>query len=146
MDLLQLEHQYRGKTLAALTEAHTRTMTREILIQAIRGTLIEFDEDLRAQMEKYAEHYLQLWLQPDRTQADLAELFSSSITDFKSMAAQSGLVLDDKRLFDLFHVCVLKLAMLAHTDPAIHKLIQNPLCRSTTGRCGQLSQMKNRQG
>jgi hypothetical protein len=126
VDLLQLEQQYRGKTLAALIEAHTRTMSREILIQAIRGTLIEFEIDLRPQMEKYAELYLQRWLQPELTHADLADLFTRSITDFKMMAEESGLVMDNKRLFDLFHVSVLKLALLAQTDASTRQLIRNP--------------------
>ena len=124
MDFKQLEQQYRGKTLAALIEAHTRTMTREILIQAIRGTLIEFDENLRPQMEAYADQYLQGWLTPEQLNSDLGELFTGALQDFRQMSQQQGLGLDDKRIFDLFHASVLKLALLAHTDNAVKSLLQ----------------------
>ncbi len=126
MDLLQLEQQYRGKTLAALIEAHTRTMTREILIQAIRGTLIEFEENLRPQMEEYAGLYLKGWLTPGQLHSDLGELFTGALRDFRQMSQQQGLGLDDKRIFDLFHASVLKLALLAHTDNAVKTLLDKP--------------------
>ncbi len=123
MDFTQLEQQYRGKTLAALIEAHTRTMTREILIQAIRGTLIEFEENLRPQMETYAGEYLQGWLTPEQLHSDLGELFTTALRDFRHMSQQQGLGLDDKRIFDLFHASVLKLALLAHTDNSVKSLL-----------------------
>jgi hypothetical protein len=125
VDFIQLEQQYRGKTLAALIEAHTRTMTREILIQAIRGTLIEFEDNLRPQMEEYAGQYLQGWLTQEQLHSDLGELFTNALHDFRQMSQQQGLGLDDKRIFDLFHASVLKLALLAHTDNAVKSLLHN---------------------
>ena len=125
MDFKQLEQQYRGKTLAALIEAHTRTMTREILIQAIRGTLIEFEENLRPQMEEYAGQYLQSWLTPEYLHSELGKLLTGARCDFRLMSLQQGLDLDDKRIFDLFHASVLKLAMLAHTDNTVKSLLLN---------------------
>jgi hypothetical protein len=125
MDLIQLAKQYQGKTLTALIEAHTRTMSREILIQAIRGSLIEFDEALRPQMDGIAEDYFHTWLEPNQTDSDLGNLFSRAISEFRTQTLQSGHELDDKRLFDLFHVSVLKLALLAQTDPAIKALFRS---------------------
>lgn len=122
MDVINLEKQYRDKTLSEFIEAHTRTMTREILVQAIRGTLIEFDEPVRPRIEAWAAQYLQTWLVEDRARSDLGDLFSRAMQDLKTTTQQAGLELDDNRLFDLFHVCVLKLALLVHTDTEVNKL------------------------
>lgn len=119
VDLLQLEQQYRGKRLPALVLAHTGTMTPEILIQAIRGTLIEFDESVRPRMEHLADEYLQQWLNAEAFNRDLGTLLTDAINDFRRLVAVDGIVLDDKRLFDLFHTSVLKLALLAQRDAGL---------------------------
>lgn len=127
VDLLQLEQQYRGKRLPALVLAHTRTMTPEILIQAIRGTLIEFDESVRPRMESLADDYLQQWLNAEAFTRDLGSLLADAIADFRRLtAAGDGTVLDDKRLFDLFHASVLKLALHAHRDAGLMQSLKQP--------------------
>ena len=118
MNLEQIQEQYRGSRLTSLIKSHMQTLSREILPQAIRGTLIEFPETLRPQFDGFTEDYIQIWCTTESVDADLAELFATTMVDIQAMLHEKGIQLEDRRIFDLFHIMAMKLAFKAHIDKA----------------------------
>jgi hypothetical protein len=102
---------------------HMKTLTPEILPQAIRGTFIEFDEAVRSRLENYSDSYIENWCRPEAAQEDLARLYQDCIRDIKTMLNAEDIPLTDKRIFDLFHIMAMKLALRAHKDPCVLEIL-----------------------
>lgn len=123
MDLDNIKQQYRGATLSELVQSHMKTLHKEILPQVIRGTLIEFEPDQREMFDHYTDSYLSNWLNQEKLNADLADIFDRTICDTKVFIKSKNTTLTDKRIFDVFHVLTLKLIKLVYNDPDIKALI-----------------------
>lgn len=123
MNLKELEQQYHGTTLPKLIEKQIRSLKKEVLLKAIRGTFNEFDLQLRPQLDTFTEEYLENWFSSNIINTDLGEVFSVTIKDIKSMASQFDFQLNDDRVFDLFNIMVMKLSYFAHSDPTFRKML-----------------------
>lgn len=119
VDLEAMREQYTGSTLPELVRMHMKTLRKEVLPQAIRGTFVEFDNDIRPQLETWSNAYLDNWKHPVIVDQDLGELYDQTIADIRTMLVDENIVLSDKRVFDLFHIMAMKLALIAHTDDTV---------------------------
>jgi len=122
VNLDEMIKQYHGKTLPDLLDVHLRTMREEILPQVLRGTFMEFEPEFLPQLDQFTDNYLANWLIPDVATTDLGDLLHRTIKDSKDMCDQLDISLNDNRLFDLFHIMVLKLALRAHADANVQRL------------------------
>lgn len=124
VNLHAIAHQYQGKCLADLVAVHIKTMRKEILPQVLRGTFIEFDAELHPLLEEYTDKYVATLLTPDIASSDLSELFNTAINDIRDMCRESAINLEDNRIFDVFHIVILKLAQRSYTDPEVRKILE----------------------
>jgi len=123
VSLDEMVKQYHGNTLPELLDVHLKTIRKKVLPQVLRGTFIEFDQDLVPQLDRFTDSYLENWLKPDIATSDLGNLLKDTIAGIKEMCSRENIVLDDHRIFDLFHIMVLKLTQRAHTDADIRQLL-----------------------
>lgn len=125
MNLEEMQQQYHGAVLPQLIHTHMKVLNKDILPQAIRGTFIAFDEDTRPTLDSFTDTYIENWCKPEAMQKDLGDLFSDTIGDINNMLEESDIDLPQKLIFDLFHIMAMKMALKAHTDEQVSKVLDS---------------------
>jgi hypothetical protein len=124
MNIDEMQQQYHGAVLPQLIHTHMKVLSKDILPQAIRGTFIGFDEETRPKLDSFTDSYINNWCSREAMEKDLGDLFSDTIGDINNMLDESDIDLPQKLIFDLFHIMAMKLALKAHTDEQVSKVLE----------------------
>jgi len=123
MNLIELEDQYHGSTLAKLVKHHMKNQSEEDIVSAVRGTYGRFTEDLRPIIDDFTEKYLELWFDVSIYSQDLGTIFSKTLLDINAWGKESRYALTEEDAFNIFNIMVLKIAHYAHSRSEFRKKI-----------------------